>query len=155
MLHREVASLHMDGHVSDSSHLAKLPFTVKRPRIPFRWRYMGLDVIIWFAVCSSAPHSQDAVEALLHLCIVDQKRPTPVRRRFSQTKAGLESPIPGEKASTSSKNECRREVPSRHPMLHLWSAHLAALLPSSLTSLSSSRAAGTKGCIDLSCRCRA
>ena len=51
------------------------------------------------------------------------------------------------------KNERRREVPSRHPILHLWSAHLAALVPSSLASLSSSRSAGTKGCLNLSCRC--
>ena len=114
---------------------------------------MGQDVIIWSAVCSSAPHSQDAVEAMPHLCIDDRKKPTPVWRRFSRTQAGLGSPIPGGRAPISSKNECRREVPSRHPMLHLWFAHLAALLPSSLASLSSSRAAGTKGCLDFSCRC--
>ena len=65
MLHREVASLYMAGHVSDS-HLAKLSFTVSRPRIPFGWRYMGQDVVIWSAVCSSAPHSQDYVEAMPH-----------------------------------------------------------------------------------------
>ena len=121
---------------------------------------------IWMAICGTrcynmvcslllctAPHSQDAVEAMPHLGIDDRKRPTPVRRRFSRTQAGLGSPIPDGRASTSSKNECRREVPSRHPMLHPWSAHLAAPVPSSLASLSSSRAAGTKGCLDLSCRC--
>ena len=80
-----LASLQMDGHVSDSSHLAKLPFTVNRPRIPFGWRFMGQDVTIWSAVCFSAPHSQDAVEGLLHLCIVNRKRPTPVWGRFSPT----------------------------------------------------------------------
>ena len=137
----------MAGHVSDSN-LAKLSFTVSKPRIPFGWRYTGHDVIIWSAVCSSAPHSQDAVEAMPHLCINDRKRTTPVRRRFSRTQAGLVSPIPGGRASTSSKNECRREVLSRHPMFHLCSAHLAALVPSSLASLSSSRAAGTKGCLN-------
>ena len=138
----------MVGHVSNS-HLAKLSFRVNRPRMPFGWRYMGHDVIIWYAVCSSASHSQDAVEAMPHLCIDDRKKPTPVWRRFSRTQAGLGSPIPGGRASTSSKNECRLEVPSRHAMLHLWSAHLAALMPSLLASLSSSRAAGTKGCLDL------
>ena len=137
----------MTGHVS-GSHLANLSFTVSRPRIPFGWRYMGQDVITWSTVCSSAPHSQDAVEAMPHLCINDRKKPTPVWRRFSRTQAGLVSPIPGGRAFTSSKNECRRKVLSRHSMLHLWSAYLAALVPSSLASLSSS-----KGCLDLSCRC--
>ena len=100
----------MAGHVSNS-HLAKLSFTVSRPRIPFGWRYMGQDVIIWSAVCSSAPHSQDAVEDMPHLCIDNRKRPTPVRRRFIRTQTSLRSPIPYERASTSSKSECRREVP--------------------------------------------
>ena len=142
----------MASHIS-GSHLVQLSFIVSRPRIPFGWRCMGHDVIIWSAVCSSAPHSQDAVEAMPHLCIDDRKRSTPVRRRFSLTQAGLGSPMPDGRASTSSKNECSRDVLSRHPMLHLWSAHLAALVPSSLASFSSSRAAGTKGCLDLSCRC--
>ena len=131
----------MAGHVPDS-HLAKLSFTVSKLRIPFGWRYMGHDVIIWSAVYFSAPHPQNAVEAMLHLCIDDRKRPTPVRRRLSRTQAGLGSPMPGGRASTSSKNECRPEVPSGRLMLHLWSFHLAALVPSSLASLSSSRAAG-------------
>ena len=113
----------MAGHLSDS-HLAKLSFTVSRPRIPFRWRYMEQDVIIWSAVCSSAPHSQDAMEAMPHLCINDQKRPTPVRRWFSRTQASLGSPIPSGRVS-SSKNECRREVLSRYLMLHLWSTRLS------------------------------
>ena len=94
----------MAGQVSDS-HLAQLSFTVSRPRIPFGWRCMGHDVIIWSAVCSSAPHSQDAVEAMPNLCIDDRKSHIPVRRRFSRTQAGLGSPIPGGRASTSSKNE--------------------------------------------------
>ena len=142
----------MAEHVSDS-HLAKVSFAVSRPQIRFRWRYMGHDVIIWCAVCSSAPHSQDAVEAMPHFCIDDRKRPTPVRRRLSRTQAVLGSPITGRRTSTSSKNECKQEVFSRHPMLHLLSAHLTTLVPSSLASLSNSRAAGTKGCVELSCRC--
>ena len=142
----------MAEHVPDS-HLTKRSVTVSRPRIPFGWRYMGQDVIIWSAVCSSAPHSLDAVEAMPHLCIDDRKRPIPVRRRFSRTQASLGIPIPGGRASTSPKNECRQEVPSRHSMLQLWSVHLAALVSSLLASLSSSRAAGTKGCLDISCRC--
>ena len=141
----------MAGHVSDS-HLFKLSFTASRPQIPFGWRYMEHDLIIWSAVCCRAPHSQDAVKAMPHLCIDDRKRPTPVQRRFSPTQAGLGSPIPSGRTFTSSKNECRREVPSRHPMLHLWSAHLAALEPSSFASLSNFRAEGTKGFLDLSCQ---
>ena len=96
----------MAGRVSDN-HLAKLSLTVSRPRIPFGC----------FAVCSSAPHSQDAVEAMPRLCVDDRKRPTPVRRRFSRTQASLGNPISGGRASTSSKNECRQKVPSRHTML--------------------------------------
>ena len=134
----------MAGHVL-GSHLAKLSFTVSRLRIPFGWWYKRQDVIIWDAVCSSAPHSQDAVEAMPHLCINDRKKPTPVWRRFIRTQAGLGSLIPGERASTSSKIACKRKELSRHSMLHLWCAHFAALVPSSLASLRSSRAAGTKG----------
>ena len=140
----------MAGHVSDS-HLAKVSFTASKPRLPLGWPCMV--IILWSAVSSSAPHCRDAVEAMLHLCITDRKRSTPVRRRLNPTYAGLGSPIPGGRASTSSKNEYRQEVPYRLPMLHRWSAHLAALVPRSLVSLSSSRAAGTKECLDLSCRC--
>ena len=142
----------MTGHVSDS-HLAKLSFTVSRPQIPFGWRYMVHDVIIWSAVRFSAPHSQNAMEAMPHLCIDDRKMPTPIWRRFNQTQAGLESPIPSGRTSTSSKNECRREVLSCHPMLHLWYAHLAVLVSSLLASPCSFSAAGTKECLGLSCQC--
>ena len=141
----------MAGQVSNS-RLAKLSFTVNRFRIPFGWRYMEQDVIIGSAVCSSALHLQNAEEAMPDLCINSRKRPTPVRKWFSRTHAGLGSPISDGRASTSPKNECRREVPSGHPMLYLWSAHPTALVPSSLAFLSSSRAAGRKGCLDLSCR---
>ena len=140
----------MAGHVSDS-HLAKLSFTVSRPRIPFGWRYMAPDVIVWSAVCSSAPHSQDAVQRHSPIYALMTER--------GQIQSGDSSAGPRRvweaqfQVGRASKNECRREVPSRHSMLHLWSAHLAALVPSSLASLSSSRAVGTKECLDLSCRC--
>ena len=62
----------MAGYVSDS-HLAKLSFPVSRPRIPFGWRYMGQNVIIWSAVCSSAPHLQDAVEAMPHYALITER----------------------------------------------------------------------------------
>ena len=116
----------MAGHVSDN-HRAKLSFTDTESHLD--GLYMEHDVIIPSAVCSSAPHSQDAVEAMLHLCIDDRKRPTSVRRRFSRTRAGLGIPIPGGRAFTSSKNECRREVLSCHLMLHLWSPILLRWCP--------------------------
>ena len=94
-----------------ASHLAQLSFTVSRPRIPFGWRYEGQNVTIWSAVCSSAPHSQDAVKAMPRLCIDEGKRPTPVRRQFSRTQAGLGNPIPGGKASTSSKMKVDEKCP--------------------------------------------
>ena len=55
------------------------------------------------------------------------KRATSVRRRFSRTQAGLVSALPPWNGVHIIKNKCRREVPSRRPMLHLWSAHLAAI----------------------------
>ena len=46
----------MAEHVS-GSHLAKLSFTVSRPRNPFVWRYMRQDVTKWSAVCHSGSHA--------------------------------------------------------------------------------------------------
>ena len=46
------------------------------------------------------------MEAMPHFCIDDRKRPTPLRRQFTQTQAGLGSLIPSRRAFTSSKNEC-------------------------------------------------
>ena len=99
----------MAGHVSDS-HLAKLSYTVSRPRISFGWRYMGQDVIIRSALCSCAPHSQYAMEAMPHLCIDDRKKPTPVRRRLSRTQVGLGSPIPDVRASTVHHQKMNADV---------------------------------------------
>ena len=39
--------------------------------------------------CSFALHSQAAIRAIPHLCIVERNSPTPVRRRLSLTHAGL------------------------------------------------------------------
>ena len=140
------------GQVS-SSQVVKLSLMLSRPRVPFGWRKIGHDVTMWSAVCSAAPHSQVAVRAIPHLCIVERKRPIPVRRRFSRTQAGLGSRIPEGGALTSAINVCSREESSRHSVLHLWSAQCAALMLGSSRSLSSSSAAGTNGCLDFSCRC--
>ena len=116
MLHREVASLYMAGHVSPCQAL----FHSEQTSNPIWMAVYGTgccNMVIWFAVCSSAPRSQDTVEVMPHLCIDDRKRSTPVRRRFSRTQVGLESPITGGRAPTSSKNECSREVPSNAPLV--------------------------------------
>ena len=55
---------------------------------------MGQVKIIWFAVCSLAPHSHFAEEARPHLCMDEPKRPKPVNRRLSLTQAVLVKLIP-------------------------------------------------------------
>ena len=55
---------------------------------------MGHVKIMWSAVCSSAPHSRFAEEAIPHLCMDEPKRPTPVRRGLSLTQAVLVKLIP-------------------------------------------------------------
>ena len=45
----------------------------------------------WLAGSSLAPQSQFIVDAMPHLCIVEQKRPTPVLSQLSVTQAGLGS----------------------------------------------------------------
>ena len=46
-------------------------------------RWIGHWRTTWSVVCSSAPHSQAAEGAILHLCRQERKRPTPVQRRLS------------------------------------------------------------------------
>ena len=143
----------MSGHVSDS-HFLRVSSSDARPRAPCGCRYKGQDVITWSAVCSAAPHSQDAEGAIPHLCMVERKRPTPVRRRLSLTQRGLGKCIPGGKELTSDMNAWSREVLSFHSKFHLQSAQRsAALMFNSSMLFSRSSAAGTKGRLDLSCRC--
>ena len=49
----------------------------------------------WPTVCSSAPHSRAAKEAIPHFYEQERKRPTPVRRRLSRTQAPLGRVAPG------------------------------------------------------------
>jgi len=51
----------------------------------------------------------------LHLCIVEQNSPTPVRRRFSLTQEGLDRVIPGGEGAGDKINVWRREVFSAIP----------------------------------------
>ena len=104
------------------------------------------------AVCSFAPQSQTAVEAIHYLCIFEQNRPTPVQRQFSLTHAGLEKLISSGVGLISLINVWSREAFSRHSMLFLFSAHGATLVPDWAESFSSSNAAGTNGCLDFGCQ---
>ena len=76
-----------------SQHLVSLSKTV-RPIIPRGSRCMGHVKIMWWAVCSLAPHSHFAEEAKPHLYMDEPKRPTPVRRRLNLTQAVLVKLVP-------------------------------------------------------------
>ena len=49
---------------------------------------------MWSAVCLMAPHSQFEKEARPHLCVDEQKHPTPERGRLSLTQDVLGEPTP-------------------------------------------------------------
>ena len=55
---------------------------------------MGHAIRTWSAFCSTAPHSQFGKGARPHLCMDEQNRPTPVRRRLSLIQAVQSKPIP-------------------------------------------------------------
>ena len=55
---------------------------------------MGHVKMMWFAVCTLAPHLQFTEEARSHLRMDEPKRPTPVRRKLSLTQAVLVKLIP-------------------------------------------------------------
>ena len=76
-----------------SQHLAS-SFKTVRPIIPRGARCVRHVKIMWFAVCSLAPHSHFAEEPRPHLCMDEPKSPTPVRRRLSFTQAALVKLIP-------------------------------------------------------------
>ena len=71
-----------------SQHLVLSSKTV-RPIIPRGARCMGHVKILWSAVCSLAPHSPFAEEAIAHFCMDESERPTLVRGRLSLTQAVL------------------------------------------------------------------
>jgi len=67
-----------------------------RPCSPWRGRWIGHWRTTRSTVCSSAPHSQAAEEAIPHLYKQEEwKRPTPLRRLLSRTQAVFGSVIPG------------------------------------------------------------
>ena len=112
---------------------------------------MGQDVIMFSAVCSFALHLQAAVEVILHLRVSEQNGPTPVRKLLNLTHAGLGKIILCGVGLTSLINVWSLEAFSRYSMLHLYSAHCVTPMPDWAGLFSSSNAAGTNECLDLSC----
>ena len=103
------------------------------------------------AICPSAPHSQAAVEAITCLCVFEWNRRIPVQRRSKLIHANRKKLILGGVGLTTLINVLSLEMFSRYSMLHLYSAHCAILVPDWAGSFKSSIAAGTNGCLDLSC----
>ena len=78
-----------------SSHSIVSSSRTVRPCSPWGGRWIGHWRTTWSTVCSSAPHSQAAEEAMLHLHRQEWKRPTPVRRQLSRTQALLGRVVKG------------------------------------------------------------
>ena len=78
-----------------SSHSIVSSSWTVRPCSPWGGRWIGHWRTTWSTACSSAPHSQAAEEAIPHLYKQEQKHPTPVQWRLSQTQPLLGKVIPG------------------------------------------------------------
>ena len=122
-----VVSVRPSSHCSSALDLGasvEQPFdclisrTVK-PCSPGGGRWVGHWRTTWSTVCSSAPHSQAAEEAIPHLCKQEQKLPTPVRRRLKRTPAILGRVIPGVCAGVGDESVESRKVvqPLRVPLV--------------------------------------
>ena len=90
-----------------------------RPCSPWRGRWIGHWRTTWSKVCSSAPHSQAAEEAIPHLYKQERKCPTPVRRWLSRTQALLVRVIRGVGAGVGEENaeSCGAIRPLRIPLV--------------------------------------
>jgi len=117
------------------------------PCSPRGGRWFGRKRTTWLTVCSSAPHSQAAEEAISHLCKQERASPTPVRRRLSRTHAVLSRAIPGEWVPVSGMKVRWFVVLSNNSTFHRWSAQSAARMLS--VELRRCCGAGTYGCLDL------
>jgi len=85
----------ISGQMFTSPSIVSSSRTV-RPCSPWRGRWIGHWRTTRSTVCSSAPHSQAAEEAIPHLYKQEEwKRPTPLRRLLSRTQAVFGSVIPG------------------------------------------------------------
>ena len=131
-----------------SSHSVVSSSRTVRPYSPWGDQWYGHWRTTWSTVCSSVSHSQAAEEAIPHLYKQEQKRSTPVRRRFSRTQAVLGRIIP---------RELYRYLESKCGVLWGCLATLrsiddpptAARLLLFLEKLMSCCAAGKNGCLDL------
>jgi len=83
----------ISGQVLSSHSIISSSRTVS-PCSPWGGRWIGHLRTRWSTVCSSAPHSQSAEEAIPHLYKQERERPTPVWRRLSRTQALLGRVIP-------------------------------------------------------------
>ena len=101
-----------------SQHRVSSSKTV-RPRASCGARCIRHAVITWSAVCSKAPHLQFGERARPHLCMDEWNRPTPVRRRFSLTKADRVKLIPTGLAPVRGTKARRLEAFSQYSAFHL------------------------------------
>ena len=101
----------------------------------------------WSTVCSSAPHSQAAEEAISHLYKQGRKRPTPARRRLSRTQALFGGSFGGD-VYRSLELKCG-VLWGCPPTPRTIDARCAACILLLSEKLMSCCAAGTNGCLDL------
>jgi len=132
-----------------SSHSVVSSSITVRPCSPWGGRWIGHWRTTWSTVCSSAPHSQTAEEAIPHLYKQERKRPTPVRRRLSLTQALLGRVIPCVCVPVCGIKMRSLVGLSAHSAFHWWPAHCAARMLLLSEKLVSCCAAGTNGCLDL------
>jgi len=123
-----------------------------KPSAPFggwhRWHEASMRLAVW----SSALHLQFVEGTKPHLCIVERNSPMLVRRWFSLTQEGLGRIIPGGEGPAEGINVMRWDVFFCHSVFHSSFAQRATVVLDLSRSFSSSSAAGTKGCLDLSSR---
>ena len=117
-----------------------------RPCSPWGGRWIGHWRTTWLAVCSSAPHSQTAEEAIPHSYRQERKRTTPVQRRLSRIQALLERVIPRRWVPMSGMKVRSLVRLLNHSAFHWWSSHCAARMWLLSDKLMSCCAAGTNGC---------
>ena len=99
-------------------------------------------------VCSSAPHSQVAEQAISHLYKQERKRPTPVRRRLSLAVLGRVIPrglLPVSGMKSESAVSCRVLHPLRIPLVIRPVRRTYVVV----RQLMSCCAAGKTGCLDV------
>ena len=92
-----------------------------------------------------APHSQFENRARFHLCIHEQKRPTPERRRLSLTQDTLEKPISVGLVLTLVMKAWIADILLENSIFHFLLVHWVARMPISDRLSNNFRAVGTIG----------